>query len=303
MPIPGPHKISLMVPNLSAVATMELALERFGGVVSSFIRPLENGRESWIIELYTDGAPRYDHVNEAVIEGALAAYIPAPDFILEPLPAIDWVAENQKSFQPIRAGRFYLHPSHDPAPPPPGAWPIMLDAGMAFGTGEHGTTLGCLLQIDSLALRRRAPKRILDLGCGTGVLAMASVLAWRGATVLGSDIDPDAVAVARANAGRNRLAGALRLVQADGLAAPALRRGGPYDLVIANMLARPLRALAQDIARVTAKDGRLILSGLRADQQTGVLAAYRRNGFRLETRHVIEGWATLCLRRGGRRRP
>lgn len=300
----GPHKLSFTVGSEAAVTAMELALERFGGVFAAFEKPVGHGRSIWAVDLYLDGAPPYDAVTEAIIEGALSVSIPAPDFHLTPLPQIDWVAENQKSFQPIRAGRFYLYPSHDTRPPPAGSWSLELDAGVAFGTGEHGTTKGCLLEIDRLS-RFMSPGRILDLGCGTGVLSMGSARVWRAAQIIGSDIDPDAVMVSHENAQRNQLGpaqqkGALRYVHADGLADPALAATAPYDLIIANILANPLRHLAKQIQGASTRNGWLILSGLREEQQSLVLEAYRRHGYRLDHRRILDGWAILTLRRGGR---
>ena len=211
-----------------------------------------------------------------------------------PLPQVNWVALNQASFQPIRIGRFFIRPSHDATRPPAGAYVMTLDANVAFGTGEHATTRGCLLLLDRLA-RRMRPRRMLDMGCGTGILAMAMARQWR-RPVRAIDIDADAVRVTADNAEANGLARLVRPAIGASGKRPAVTRDGPYDLLVANILARPLVALAPGLAAQLRPGGRVILSGLLAGQQAMVLSAYRQQGLRLVSRLVIDGWATLLLR-------
>jgi len=209
------------------------------------------------------------------------------------LPDRDWLAENQLAFPPLRVGRFFIYGSHHRGRVPAGAIGIMLDAATAFGTGEHPSTRGCLMALDRLARRHRF-RRPLDVGTGTGILAVAAAkLLHR--RVLASDIDRGAVRVARHNVARNGVAGLVRVSGADGYRDRAIRKL-PYDLILSNILARPLALLARDLARTLMPGGRAVLSGLLRRQEPIVLAPHRGCGIVLERRLVIDGWSTLVLR-------
>jgi ribosomal protein L11 methyltransferase len=213
---------------------------------------------------------------------------------LDRLPDRDWVAESQARLPALNVGRFFIHGSHHRAAPPRGKIALEIDAGIAFGTGRHQTTRGCLELIERLS--RMPPARPLDLGCGTGILALAMAKLW-GVEVLAADNDPDAVAVARGNAERNGLADLVRPLRSEGYRAPALKRGGPFDLIVANILARPLIEMAGDLARHLAPGGRAILSGLLIEQEPEVLAAHRAQGLRCEARRHHGDWSALLLRK------
>ncbi|HYU13082.1 MAG TPA: 50S ribosomal protein L11 methyltransferase [Stellaceae bacterium] len=213
----------------------------------------------------------------------------------ERLAERDWLLENRRAFPPIRVGRFFVHGSHWRGPAPPGTIAIEIDAATAFGTGEHPSTHGCLVALDHLARRRRF-RRPLDVGTGSGVLAIAAAKRLRRRVVAG-DIDPEAVRVARHHARRNGLAGAVRVLRAAGYRRRGLRRAD-YDLVLANILARPLALLARDLKRALAPGGVAVLAGLLQRQEALVLSAHRAQRLRLARRIVIEGWLTLILRRG-----
>ena len=213
---------------------------------------------------------------------------------IQKLADADWLAMALSGLPPVRAGRFFVFGMHDRGRIPINAVGLRIEAGAAFGTGHHGTTVGCLVAYDTL-LRRRRFARVLDVGAGTGVLAIAAARAGAAVTV-GTDIDPVSARIANQNAKVNRAAS--RFARADGLGHRLVARNAPYDLVFANILAWPLVALAQDIRRALAPGGTAILSGLLRIQARAVLAAYLARGFRLEKRLYRDAWATLVLRRG-----
>jgi ribosomal protein L11 methyltransferase len=223
----------------------------------------------------------------------------ALDLEIAPIPSTDWLYRTAQTFPPQTIGRFWIHGSHVTETPPSGTVPIRLDAGQAFGSGEHDSTRGCLLALDRLARRRRL-KRVLDLGCGAGILAIAAAKCWP-ARVLAADNDPVAVAVAQGNAARNGVAARVRCLLSDGYDSGALRRAGPFDLILANILAEPLCEMARDTARNLTPDGVAVLSGLLDRQADSVLAAHRPFGLRLREQ-IGEGlWVTLVLGHGPRR--
>ncbi|MEX2618026.1 MAG: 50S ribosomal protein L11 methyltransferase [Alphaproteobacteria bacterium] len=284
-------KIEVFVPPRAA-AFFEQAFEPFCMALVSF-EVEEN--ILWRVEGYTLAPPPSEALTAAIAIAAARAGVPEPEAVCLPLPATDWVAETQRSFQPLRAGRYFVQPSHFEGTAPAGAHVILLDAGAAFGTGEHATTKGCLLALDRLARTRRFAKP-LDLGCGSGILSIAAALTWH-APVMAADIDLRSVAVARANARQNRVAGQVTSLCSNGFAARAIRQAAPYDLILANILARPLVALSYAIRRHIAPNGVCVLSGLLAHQEREVGAAYRRQGFHLVRRLPIDGWHTLVLAR------
>src|SRR5579859_905927 len=213
--------------------------------------------------------------------------------VTEKLADADWLAMALSGLPPVRAGRFFIYGAHDKGLAPPSAVNLRIEAGAAFGTGHHGTTVGCLAAFDQL-LKRRRFRRVLDVGCGTGVLAIAA--ARTGSRVaLGTDIDVPSVRIANENARLNRARA--RFVHASGLNDARVRRPAPYDLVFANILAPPLVALAQDIKMALKPKGIAILSGLLRTQERRVLAAYTSRGFRLEHRLHRDAWSVLVLRR------
>jgi ribosomal protein L11 methyltransferase len=215
--------------------------------------------------------------------------------IVEKLADADWLAMSLSGLPPVRAGRFFVYGAHDQGVVPKNTVNLKIDAGAAFGTGHHGTTVGCLLAFDEL-LKRERFERVLDVGCGTGVLAIAA--AKTGSRVaVGTDIDQPSVRIANENAKLN-MADA-RFVHASGLNDRKVRQHGPYDLVFANILAPPLVSLSQDIKEALSLGGVAILSGLLRTQERRVSAAYLSRGFILERRIHRDAWSALVLRRAG----
>ncbi|MFP6726611.1 MAG: 50S ribosomal protein L11 methyltransferase [Alphaproteobacteria bacterium] len=279
----------VVVPRL-AVSALEDALGVDALACSSF-ETTPGGL--WSFEMLLQGPLDQSDLEIRLALTAASLNLPAPDLILKALPEKDWVAESHRALPPIKAGRFFVHGAHDRGRAPGSAFALEVDAGRAFGNGRHASTYGCLLALDNLAkiLRFRRP---LDLGCGAGVLALAMARLWR-VPIVASDIDFWAVTVASANARVNRLHPWVRPVISDGFANPALSEGAPYDLIVANILARPLQRLAPQIAAHLAPGGRVVLSGLLAKQDAQVRAAYRAQGLYLVRRRQLGEWLTLEL--------
>jgi ribosomal protein L11 methyltransferase len=220
---------------------------------------------------------------------------------IEPVEAADWVAQSLGGLTPVRAGRFIVHGAHDRARLRVNDIGIEIEAALAFGTGHHGTTRGCLMALDELAKRRRMV-RVLDIGTGSGVLAIATAKTFRKA-VVASDIDRVAVNAASANARLNRAAPAITFVQAAGASRKAITAPAPYDLIFANILLGPLLRLARPIRRLAAPGARVVLSGLLPSHANAALSAYRAQGLTLERRIPLDGWVTLVLKRENKTAP
>lgn len=275
----------------SGVLQFVTALEDFAETVSWF----EAGEGLWRIEALMRKRPERARIGKALAWTADYIGIATPALTIEPLPEADWLADNRRAFPPVSAGRFFVHGTGWEGTPPPGRMVLRLDAGEAFGSGSHETTRGCLLALDRLARRRRF-FRLLDLGCGSGILSLAIAALWR-CPVLAVDVDPAAVRVAQENARQNALAPLVRVVRGDGFRHAAVRRRAPYDLIVANILAEPLRHMAADLVRALAPGGVAVLSGLLAAQERAVLEACRRHGVILTARLRLGDWVTLTAER------
>ncbi|AXC49148.1 50S ribosomal protein L11 methyltransferase [Paracoccus suum] len=252
---------------------------------------IEDGSDRWEVGLYFTEAP------DEIALALLAAASGAQPFAVSELPEVDWVAHVRRELTPVRAGRFFVYGAHDADRIPEDSEPLLIEAAMAFGTGHHGTTRGCLLALDQLARDGVQPVRMVDIGCGTAVLAMAAARLWPQHIVLASDNDPVAVDTAAANVIANGLAGRVECIEAVGFSHPMLADSAPFDLVTANILKQPLIDLAPDMARHITPGGRAILSGLLTDQAAEVVAAYETQGFTLEHRGDLGEWSTLVMRR------
>ena len=247
----------------------------------------------WSVEAY------FENGDAAAIGNALRDRLGADAFgaaiAVELLPDADWVAVGLAALSPVGAGRFIVHGSHDRGRIPAGRVAIEIDAAQAFGTGHHATTAGCLAVLDRL-MRRRRFRHVLDLGTGSGLLAIAIAKMLR-RPVLAADIDPLAVEAARENARRNGTAHLVRSVVAQGVDHAVIRNAAPFDLVVANILAEPLCRLAPNLSALIARRGVIVLAGLLPEQRGRVVAAYRMQGLKLSEARTFDGWSVLMMRR------
>lgn len=280
----------------AAVPAFEAALQTVCATVA-YIR--DEASDTWRVEGVREAGAGEDALDTALALAAAVAGIESPALSVEPIEAEGWLARSAESFpeQPI-GDRFLVRPTHLPDPRTYGRIVLRLDAGLAFGSGEHASTRGCLLAFERLAKQQYRPRRILDLGTGSGILAIAVAKRLR-RPVLATDIEPWSVRVAADNARLNGVATLVRATLADGWRHRTVRAGAPYDLVFANILARPLCAMAKDLAAHLAPGGTAILAGLLGTQARWVLAAHQRQGLRLAERLDVGPWTTLVLRRSG----
>lgn len=287
-------RVTVVVP-AEVSGPFETAIESLGGTHGVFV---ESEAAAALIEGYFDRAPDRGELLARLALASASAGVPIPEFSLATLPETDWIAEYRRHTRPITVGRFYIHPSHDPPSHDSGAAPvdklaIRIDPGLAFGTGAHHSTRGCLIALDLLGGRFRVDNA-LDLGTGSGVLAIAIAKLWN-CPVLAVDVDPVAVRVAGENLEMNGVAALVRVIEGQGYAAPQTGTAGPYDLIVANILADPLIEMAPDLARHLAPGGVAVLSGLLAEQEGRVLAAHEAVGLGLQSRIAVQGWKILVV--------
>ncbi|NVK46896.1 MAG: 50S ribosomal protein L11 methyltransferase [Rhodobacteraceae bacterium] len=251
---------------------------------------IEDGSGLWEVGAYFTEAP------DEIALALLAAANDAPDFVISELPETDWVAKVRRDLAPVEAGRFFVYGSHDADKLPADKIGLLIEAAMAFGTGHHGTTLGCLKALDRLMGEGKSFDNVADIGCGTAVLAMAAAKI-SDQIVYASDIDEVAVEVAQSNVDANDLSGRVICLEAAGFNHPDLAEKAPFDLVFANILKGPLVALAPDMARNVKEGGHVILSGILNPQADEVVEVYTRSGFNLVDRQEIVDWTTLTMAR------
>ena len=251
---------------------------------------LEDGSGLWEVGAYFTETP------DTTALALLAAAFGAKDFVVSELPETDWVAHVRRELAPVEAGRFFVYGSHDADKVPADRIPLLIEAAMAFGTGHHGTTLGCLKALDRLITEGFVGEKVADIGCGTAVLAMAAARVWDG-TFIASDIDQVAVDVAEANLTANAMEGRVHCVEAAGFAHPDIAANAPYDLIFANILKGPLVALAPELAAHLRPGGYAILSGILNEQAEEVREVYFQSGVNFVEAEEIGDWTTLLLRK------
>ncbi|QIB33436.1 50S ribosomal protein L11 methyltransferase [Ancylobacter pratisalsi] len=293
------HVMRVDAPEREARSIADIIAESFdpAEVATSAFEIAVTAEDSpWAVEAYFGEEPDEDAIRELV---ALVSPDHAAAAVFSTLDKKDWVSASLEGLAPVAVGRFVVHGFHDRGIVGPHQIGIEIEAALAFGTGHHGTTKGCLAAIAAYGKKRR-PARTLDVGTGTGVLAIAAGRLFHTPTVA-SDIDEVAVTTARANARANKAAPEIRFLHAPGLDAGAFGDMGPYDLIVANILLAPLKRIAKPLARLLAPGGTVVLSGLLPSHANAALAAYRAQGLRLVRRRTIEGWTTLELSRNADR--
>lgn len=282
-------QLSVPLTRDQAYALVDAVMERDDLALTASAHE-DAGTGEWVFEATCSALPdltAFEELARTVLGGDIGFSIAPID------PDVNWVAKSLEGLKPVAAGGFYIYGSHEDAAPPAGLTPLRIDAAQAFGTGHHETTTGCLEAIER-TLKRTRPRHMLDVGTGTGVLAIALAKRTR-LPVIASDIDPVATATAAANARENGVGRLIVAVTAPGLDHPAIARSAPYDLIVANILAGPLAAIAPAIGRAAARNATIILSGILLRQAQGVVAAYQRQGMVLAQRLERGEWATLIL--------
>jgi len=284
----------------AALLAHEDALDWDPEIVLSGSEIAEDKPEEWQLEAWLGRKP------SKADKAAIAALFPGkpPRLVEEKLPDIDWLTHSQQGLEPIRAGRFHVHTPEHPPLGEPGVRDFAIPASQAFGTGQHATTAGCLEMLSEMKRRGVVVRNCADIGTGTGLLAFAALHLWPRALATASDIDAVCVTVVEDNAGNNHIAmgarpGELTMLVADGMEHPLLQARGPYDLIIANILAGPLIGLAPHFAKALVPGGHLLLAGLLETQEAQVRKACRAAGLRIAERKVNGDWSILWLRKRG----
>lgn len=283
-------RIALTVPAKASEVVAD-ALSPFVSAVTA-LEDAPGG--SWTVEGIAEDEPERPAITAALALAAATVGTPPPDTVIEPLPEVDWLALNRQSFPPIREGRVWIRGSHVEQAAPAGSVELLVDAARAFGSGSHPTTALCLRAIQDL-VKRRTPRNVLDLGCGSGILAMGLAKLVPSARTLAVDLDPISVATARENAVMNRVSGRIATHVSNGWRSPIVQRTGPFDLVVANILAGPLAEMAPALKRGLAPGGIAILSGLLTEQERWVQSVHRTQGLQLVRRYRRDGWSALVL--------
>ena len=281
-------------PTPALSAQLEIAIEDLA--LSLFIQEQPSG-DLWKVEMIIAGLPRQEELKKRLAAIESATGFAFHDLTIGKLPDRDWLAHVYESFPPVTAGPFYIFGSHHKDAPPSDKIPLKIDAATAFGSGEHDTTRGCLLALDQLRAQHPGFSNGLDMGCGSGILAIAAAKLWPGMALLAVDIDHEAVNVTKRHVEFNGVTPRVAALAGDGYADPAVAKTGPFDLILANILAGPLIDFAGDLARHLKHGGFCVLSGLLKRQAGDVLAAHKHAGLTPVAEFPLNDWQTLVLRK------
>lgn len=289
-------RITIELPDSTGVAAFDKAITVDDAVVAAHEIA---GGPRWRLTGHCTGEPDRIALETRIAIAAASVGIDPPAVIIDEIPATDWVADYQSNTKPVTIGRFFVFPSHFDGAVPDGLVGIRIDAGLAFGTGEHESTFGCLTALGGLKDARLKVERALDMGCGSAILAIAMARLWPAASILAVDNDPVSVTTATENIAENFCAEIVSVAESDGYGSVRVRSQAPYDLIVANILARPLIAMAADAAASLTAGGCAILSGILSEQAEMVMEAYRSAGFVQSDRLELDKWTTLVLTRQG----
>ena len=256
-------------------------------------------RGKWFFEAIFEKRPDMAQLETALAIAASMAGIEVPDYTIGALPNKNWLKESLLSFPPVNVGKFYIYGSHIKVPPPKGKIALKIDAATAFGSGEHPTTEGCLQAIHDLKKAKESPMRILDMGCGSGILSLAAASVFK-VPVRAVDIDPESARLTNENVKINKLDKYIEARKGSGYRLGFVKDGGPYDMILANILAKPLIRMAPSLYKNLAKGGVAVLSGLLERQEEWVLKAHTKLGLKVEKIYHINGWSAIVLRKGKR---
>jgi len=287
-------RIQIDLPDVAFVDAFNEAISIHDVVVTSC--ELDGG-PAWRLIGHCAAKPDRSELEIRIAIAAASLNVGAPPLAFSQIPATDWVADYRKRIQPHTVGRFFIYPSHFTGDTPRGLVGICLDAGMAFGTGEHGSTAGCLRALDGLQSTGLVVIRALDMGCGTAILSIAVAALWPQAQIIGVDNDADSITAASYNVAKNGYTSAVNISESEGFCSENVRSAAPYDLLVANILAGPLMEMASDAAEVVRPGGHAILSGILTEQAAGVSDAFVRTGFSVSGRQTLDEWTTLVLMR------
>jgi len=288
-------RIAIDLPDQSCIPTFDEAISVEDAVVTA--QEIDGGPR-WSLICHCEAEPDRTALETRISIAAASAAIDPPDVVIEEIPPIDWVAEYQSRTKPVTIGNFYIYPSHFQDDMPEGLVGIKLDARNAFGTGEHESTSGCLVALERLRDNGIAVDRGLDMGCGSAILAIAMVRLWPTGKFVAVDSDLDSVRTAAENVADNKCADIVKVAESDGYGAAVVQFPAPYDLIAANILARPLMTMAPDAAASLKVGGHAVLSGILTEQAEMVLGAYIAAGFAPADRLEIGKWTTLVLTLG-----
>ena len=251
----------------------------------------------WVVEAITTAEPDKAYFTKILSDACAPLHVSVPSLLIEELPETDWLEATWKNFPPRQIGRYYVYGSHTDPNPPEGSVTLEINAATAFGSGEHETTTTCLLTLDDLANQGFAPQKPLDMGCGSGILGMAIAKTWN-VPVIAADIDPESVRVTTNNAELNKCDGLLKAYVSEGFESWQVTDYGPYDLIVANILATPLIEMAPSLAQSLAPEGLVILSGLLSRHRDDIVKAYAAQGLHLVSHRTLNDWEALLLKKG-----